>query len=73
VRRRSPAACQRIAANRSRARLGRCEANGNTAPPANPTSKVNVEVFYVQPDHLGTPRVITASTALNATTVRKKS
>jgi RHS repeat-associated protein len=29
---------------------------------------VNVEVFYVHPDHLGTPRVITASTALAATT-----
>jgi len=68
VRRRPPAACQRIAASRSRARLGRCEANGNTAPPAAPTAKVNVEVFYVHPDHLGTPRVITASTALVATT-----
>jgi RHS repeat-associated protein len=42
--------------------------NGNTAPPAAPTAKVNVEVFYVHPDHLGTPRVITASTALAATT-----
>jgi len=71
VRRRSPATCKRIAASRSRARLGRCEAtntNGNTAPPAAPTAKVNVEVFYVHPDHLGTPRVITASTALAATT-----
>ena len=68
MRRRPPAACQRIAASRSRARLGRCEANGNTAPPAAPTAKVNVEVFYVHPDHLGTPRVITASTALAATT-----
>ena len=43
-------------------------ANGNTAPPANPSSKVNVELFYVHPDHMGTPRVITASTALAATT-----
>ncbi|MBP6531434.1 MAG: hypothetical protein KA260_15035, partial [Burkholderiales bacterium] len=71
MRRRTPAACKRIAARRSRARLGRCEAtgtNGNTAPPAAPTAKVNVEVFYVHPDHLGTPRVITASTALAATT-----
>ena len=42
--------------------------NGNTAPPAAPSAKVNVEVFYVHPDHLGTPRVITASTALAATT-----
>jgi RHS repeat-associated protein len=42
--------------------------NGNTAPASIPTSKVNVEVFYVHPDHLGTPRVITASTALAATT-----
>lgn len=42
--------------------------NGNTAPPAAPTARVNVEVFYVHPDHLGTPRVITASTALAATT-----
>jgi RHS repeat-associated protein len=42
--------------------------NGNTAPPAAPTAKVNVEVFYVHPDHLGTPRVITASSALAATT-----
>ncbi|MEQ1596013.1 MAG: RHS repeat-associated core domain-containing protein [Casimicrobium sp.] len=42
--------------------------NGNTAPPAAPTAKVNVEVFYVHPDHLGTPRVNTASTALAATT-----
>ncbi len=42
--------------------------NGNTAPPAAPTAKVNVEVFYVHPDHLGTPCVITASTALAATT-----
>ena len=25
--------------------------NGNTAPPAAPTAKVNVEVFYVHPDH----------------------
>ncbi|MEQ1596009.1 MAG: RHS repeat-associated core domain-containing protein [Casimicrobium sp.] len=44
------------------------DTNGNTAPPAAPTAKVNVEVFYVHPDHLGTPRVITASTALAATT-----
>ena len=43
-------------------------ANGNTAAPANPTSIVNVEVFYVHPDHLGTPRAVTASSALNATT-----
>ncbi|MEQ1593816.1 MAG: RHS repeat-associated core domain-containing protein [Casimicrobium sp.] len=42
--------------------------NGNIAPPAAPTAKVNVEVFYIHPDHLGTPRVITASTALAATT-----
>ena len=41
--------------------------NGNTAPPANPTSKVNVEIFYVHPDHLGTPRVITASAPIAAT------
>jgi RHS repeat-associated protein len=41
--------------------------NGNASPPAAPTSKVNVEIFYSHPDHLGTPRVITASTALAAT------
>jgi RHS repeat-associated protein len=42
-------------------------ANGNTAAPAAPTNIVNVEIFYVHPDHLGTPRVITASAPIAAT------
>jgi RHS repeat-associated protein len=42
-------------------------ANGNASPPAAPTSKVNVEIFYSHPDHLGTPRVITASAPIAAT------
>jgi RHS repeat-associated protein len=43
-------------------------ANGATAANANnvgnnsTTNRVNVEVFYIHPDHLGTPRTITRST-----------
>jgi RHS repeat-associated protein len=43
-------------------------ANGATAANANnvgnnsTTNRVNVEVFYIHPDHLGTPRVVTRST-----------
>ena len=43
-------------------------ANGNASPPAAPTSRVNVEIFYSHPDHLGTPRVVTASAPIAATT-----
>jgi RHS repeat-associated protein len=43
-------------------------ANGATAANANNvgnnsvTNRVNVEIFYIHPDHLGTPRVVTRST-----------
>jgi RHS repeat-associated protein len=43
-------------------------ANGATAANANnigtntTTNRVNVEIFYIHPDHLGTPRVVTRST-----------
>jgi RHS repeat-associated protein len=43
-------------------------ANGATATNANnvgtntTANKVNVEIFYIHPDHLGTPRVVTRST-----------
>jgi RHS repeat-associated protein len=47
-------------------------ANGNTAAQpatAQPaaTARPTVELFYVHPDHLGTPRVITAAQALTST------
>jgi RHS repeat-associated protein len=43
-------------------------ANGATATNANnigtntTTNRVNVEIYYIHPDHLGTPRVVTRST-----------
>jgi RHS repeat-associated protein len=48
-------------------------ANGATAANANnvgnntTTNRVNVEIFYVHPDHLGTPRTVTRSTVATGT------
>jgi RHS repeat-associated protein len=48
-------------------------ANGATATNANnvgtntATNRVNVEIFYIHPDHLGTPRVVTRSTIATGT------
>ncbi|MGL5005316.1 MAG: hypothetical protein ACRDAM_20520, partial [Casimicrobium sp.] len=41
---------------------GATAANANNAGNNTTTNRVNVEVFYVHPDHLGTPRVVTRST-----------
>ncbi len=41
---------------------GATAANANNVGNNTTTNRVNVEVFYVHPDHLGTPRVVTRST-----------
>jgi RHS repeat-associated protein len=41
---------------------GATAANANNVGTNTTTNRVNVEVFYIHPDHLGTPRVITRST-----------
>jgi RHS repeat-associated protein len=41
---------------------GATAANANNVGNNTTTNRVNVEIFYVHPDHLGTPRVVTRST-----------
>jgi RHS repeat-associated protein len=41
---------------------GATAANANNAGNNTTTNRVNVEVFYIHPDHLGTPRTVTRST-----------
>jgi RHS repeat-associated protein len=41
---------------------GATAANANNAGNNTTTNRVNVEIFYLHPDHLGTPRVVTRST-----------
>jgi RHS repeat-associated protein len=45
-----------------RRRAIRTAANANNAGNNSTTNRVNVEVFYIHADHLGTPRVVTRST-----------
>jgi RHS repeat-associated protein len=41
---------------------GATAANANNVGTNTVTNRVNVEIFYIHPDHLGTPRVVTRST-----------
>jgi RHS repeat-associated protein len=48
---------------------GATAANANNVGTNTTTNRVNVEVFYVHPDHLGTPRTVTRSTVATGANV----
>jgi RHS repeat-associated protein len=47
---------------------GTTATNANNVGTNTTTNKVNVDIYYVHPDHLGTPRVVTRSVAIGAAT-----